>query len=157
MAAGGKSSHVVATTTEFKKDDVCSWKIVPTDTELGFSRTLNITVNSVIDVDCKVYYGESMDKLLDNSFDCSPKNKTSYSDNKIPANNHAVIVVYGKTNQAQISIQYELADFLDSTTYLILLGFAACVIVCSVNIFILFVLNKTTKVQFSKVKQTFTE
>ena len=54
-------------------------------------------------------------------------------------------------------MEYELADYLDTLTLQISLVMAVCILICCVNFFILFILNKTTRVQFSKVENTFKE
>ena len=59
--AKSTQSQLVATTEEFRKDDYCVWKFNPTDTDLYFSRKLNLTVNLVLDVSCTIYHGENLD------------------------------------------------------------------------------------------------
>jgi hypothetical protein len=53
--------RVAATTIAFSKEDVCSWKLVPNDSELYFERIYNITINKVNDMTCKLIWGPSID------------------------------------------------------------------------------------------------
>lgn len=115
FAVQGTQSNLVATTVEFKENDYCSWKIVPTDTDLYFSRYLNLTVIQVLDVVCAIYHGDTIDSMLaSDPIDCSQKNQTSFGDKYIPASHHVTIVVTGTSDQAYASIEYELADYLDT-------------------------------------------
>lgn len=159
IAAGSTQSHLLATTQEFVKNDYCAWKIVPSDTDLAFSRYLNITVQLVLDVNCAIYHGDTIDSMMTNTpIDCTKKgNKTTYDDTKIPASHHVTIVVTGKSYQSFIAIEYELGEYIDTTTLQVSVGIVICCLICAVNFFILFVLQKTTRVQFSKVENTFKE
>ena len=56
-----------------------------------------------------------------------------------------------------MSIEYELGEYIDTFTLQIALCFAICILICSVNFFVLFILNKTSRTQFSKVENTFKE
>jgi len=112
----------------------------------------------VLDVNCHIYYGETIDAMVESTpIDCSLKNYTSYASMQISASDHVTIVVTGKSKQAFVSIEYELVDYLDTLTLQISLVLSVCILICCVNFFILFILNKTTRVQFSKVENTFKE
>jgi hypothetical protein len=54
---------LAATTINYKTNDICTWKILPSESELTFARFVNITVNKILYVDCFIYYGTSIDSM----------------------------------------------------------------------------------------------
>lgn len=61
---------MAATTVNFVKGDVCSWKMFPAESELYFGRLFNITIEKMNDVDCQILYGPTIDELT-NSINCT--------------------------------------------------------------------------------------
>ena len=52
LSASKTVQEVAATTVNFVQGDVCSWKMFAAESEIYFSRRFNITVDTVVDVDC---------------------------------------------------------------------------------------------------------
>jgi hypothetical protein len=61
MTTSFGSQRIAATTMIFGKEDVCSWKLLPSDSEFYFSRVYNISIDKVNDMTCKLIYGPSID------------------------------------------------------------------------------------------------
>ena len=68
---------ILATTINFANNDVCSWKFIPSTTEMYFNRNYNLTLETMIDVECEIVYGPTRDQMT-NSITCL--NGTSFLD-----------------------------------------------------------------------------
>lgn len=145
--AHADTARVLSTSYAFRDKDSCAFKLTPTDSQLYFSRQLNVTVNLQIDMNCKIYHGESLSQLESNVIDCSGKNASTYT---ITATHYAVIVVKGKSDDAFIEIQYELSNYLDTFTLAAIVCLGLLLLACFVALYTSFILTKSTKVAFEK-------
>ena len=133
---------LAATTVNYKTNDTCSWKILPSESELTFARFVNITINRILYVECFIYYGTSIDSMT-NQINCSGSNSSSYGVNQIPSSNHIIIIALGKNDNAYLELTYQLQNYLDLTTIYASLIVGFIVLVCCAGCFQLVVLMRT--------------
>jgi hypothetical protein len=149
ISASKTVQEVAATTINFLNKDVCSWKLFSAESELYFGRRFNITIDQVVDVDCKVLWGKSIDNLTE-TIDCSLENKKVI--NTIPSNATVVIYAIGTSDQAYLGFTYHLIDIIPTTTLLGALGLGLMIIGCAVGCYILFIIRTTSGVKIRKVE-----
>lgn len=99
LSASTTVQEVAASTIDFGDSDVCSWKMLAPESEIYFSRQFNITIDKVNNVDCKILFGQTLNKLT-NEIDCSADSPRTY--NNISASNQVVIVAIGKGSDSYI-------------------------------------------------------
>jgi len=72
---------------------------MPSESDLYFWRYFNITIDTVLGVDCKILYGRSMDELT-GVIDCGLTNSTMFKN--ITSDMSVVITAIGLDNSAYL-------------------------------------------------------
>lgn len=99
ISASKTVQQLGATTINFVAKDVCSWKLVSSESDLYFSRYFNITIDTVVSMECHILYGPSFDQLT-GDIDCSNTNSTIYD--TIQSTDSVVIVARGFDDMAYL-------------------------------------------------------
>ena len=140
---------MAATTLNFKNKDVCSWKLSASETEFYFSQKFNITFEDLTDIDCKVVWGPTLDKMT-NEVDCAQFIKKSLT--SIMAFNHVHIIAVGKTDQAYLQFSYNSVNFISTYNLTLAVCTSVFLVSCFVACFILVILQKASNVKLDKAE-----
>lgn len=118
------------------------------ESDLYFGRYFNISIDTVLGVDCRILYGPSMDDLS-GSIDCGLTNQTVFDN--ITSDQTVVISVVGLNNMAYIQFTYHLVDYVNTITTFSVLGAGLAVIALGVGCYIVFILRVTSGVKIQKI------